>query len=196
MSGEGKDHRTQIIVAIIGLIGTLGVALIGNWGNIRGGDDTSPPLPGPVADTTPVDGPVDPGEPPALTGTAAKREAERIAGQWVEAIRAGDVETLVRISGVPFYLDQDSFILSESELRTRYGEMVEEMDEGLPSPDSILSYTLAEYEALGYAETDRIVARLNLSPGDLVVGVFFGGEGVAFFFRNLGASLELVGMWD
>jgi len=194
MSGQGKDHRTQIIVAIIGLVGTLGVALIGNWGNIRGVESPDPSAGIDTLDA--LDATSDRDQAGPMSEAGAKREAERMAGQWIEAVRAGDVEALVRISGVPFYLDQATFILSESELRERYSQMVEGMDQEFPSPDSILSYTLAEYDALGYAETDRIVGRLNLAPEDIVVGVFFDGEGVAFFFKNLGTSLEMVGIWD
>lgn len=34
MSGQDKSHRIQIIVAVIGLVGVLGAAVIANWHNL------------------------------------------------------------------------------------------------------------------------------------------------------------------
>ena len=40
------------------------------------------------------------------------------------------------------------------------------------------------------------VGRLRLEAEDIVVSVSIEGEDVAFFFKNFGSTLELVGVWS
>jgi hypothetical protein len=42
MSESDKGYRTQIIVAIIGLIGVLGAAVVSNWDKLRPSSDDGP----------------------------------------------------------------------------------------------------------------------------------------------------------
>lgn len=53
MAEEGKGVRVAIVVAVIGVVGSLGAALIANWDEVFGSDDTTVPTPAP--DTTAFD---------------------------------------------------------------------------------------------------------------------------------------------
>ena len=203
MADEGKSHRTQITVALIGLVGVLGAALIANW------DTVFPPeLPAedPLASNEPVERPSpepegrDEARPTQLTLAEAQREAEKITARWVEAWQAGDVETLVELSSPPFFLDNE-ILISPSDVRAKYQPAAQEGGKRF-SIDRMMSGSIEEYQRLGYVKTnDRLLSRVQLAPDDLVVILIvstetLSEEGIGFYFRRLGNRVEMAGFWD
>jgi len=91
MADDKKNSRILIVVAVIGLTGTLGAALIANW------DKFFPPQtpsghPADVDATTesrsltPDENPgMRPSAPTGLTIAGVRRDAEKITAQWLES---------------------------------------------------------------------------------------------------------------
>ena len=195
MADKGKSYRTQIIVAVIGLIGVLATALIANWDKIFTPEGTSKLTESTARQPNERLGGV-PSTRPALTIAEAQREAEKVTARWVEAWQAGDVTTLVELSIPPFFLDNE-ILISVSDVRSKYQVGAQEPKGGQFTIDRIMSGSIAEYKRLGYVNTnDRLLSRMQLSDDALVVILIVSGEGIGFYFRRLGDRVEMAGFWD
>ncbi|MDA0339538.1 MAG: hypothetical protein O2910_06830 [Proteobacteria bacterium] len=201
---EGSGSKIQITVAIIGVVGVLGTAIFANW------DKIFPPVQivavnPPAATPNPVDDPSSgsPVEQAPATINELRREAEIIAAQYFEAMQTSDLESLMRLSKPPFFLDQEVG-LTASALRQGYTDAIDQRRERPRDPltvSRLLSGTIGDLKAQGtISSNDRMLRAMNLKDDDLVVAMFFkvrdSEEGVAFYFRRLSNSVELAGLWD
>lgn len=208
---EGRS--SNVTIAVIGLVGVIAAAVIGNWDRIFGRD--SGPSSDPGAQVTPSSErsavvPETPRVVPPSTLDDARREAERIATQWFDARRVADVDTLVRLSKPPFYFD-NQILLSTGDLRARYQQFQPFPGEVLLKVDRMQSGTIREFKRLGYVTAhDRVIYGLQLGDDDIAVAITVSflpmkghgdgsrreGETTGFFFRRVGSALEMAGFWD
>lgn len=86
---EGS-HRVTVIVALIGLLGTLGAALLGNWDRVfpRAAPAAAMPASGPGAGSTEGDGSPVPADERRTTPTPASTTVS-IAGVWSDRLYPG-----------------------------------------------------------------------------------------------------------
>jgi len=178
MADDKNNSRILIVVAVIALTGTLGAALIANWDKLF---SSQPPS--------------------GLPADEARREAEKITTQWVEARLTGDVKTLVKLSSLPFFLDGE-ILISDDDKWARYQAIAQEKGAGRFSVDRIMSGSIAEYKRLGYVTVnDPLLSRMQLTEDDLVVILIVSTETLKeeriwFYYRRLGDRIEMAGFWD
>lgn len=204
MADVKKSSKSLIVVALIGLIGTLGTAFISNWDKF---------FPSPQTPVSSNIGSQSSKEDKSMGGresttssnfstVEARREAEKVTAQWFESWQRGDVDVLVKLSSVPFFLDNE-ILISVSDVRDRYQALVQnKKGVGKFRVDNIKSGTIAEYKRLGYVTTsDRLLSHMQLTDDDIVVLLAVStnnleGEGIGFYFRRLGDKVEMAGFWD
>lgn len=131
--------------------------------------------------------------PERLDGEEAKQEAEELTMQWVEAMEAEDVASMVKLARPPFFWD-DEVLTSEVEV-IKEAEAMTPPSEGV-AVDSLVSLTIAEYKERIDPSGDRLLSEVQMSDEDLVVILFVGGEAVGFFFRRHRDSVQMIGFWD
>jgi hypothetical protein len=196
--GEGSGRNVQITVAIIGLVGVLGAALIANWGAIfpRSKEPSPPPGPVPVVEVP------SPGQAEApVSPTSLLADSEKLAGEFINAMQRHDVGRLMEMAETPFYYDQQ-VLASREELRKK----LEEAFSGPPEPeglriDTLKAQTVADFrEAMRSQgmdpERDRVLRALRITDDDVVVRLTSKGEGILLFFRRVDSAPKLVGFWD
>jgi hypothetical protein len=185
-----KNHRKSttskivIWVAIIGLVGTLGAALIANWDKFFPSASTQDELPD---------------EMPGTSKLKPKVELEKLASKWLVAVLDNDVETVVNLSSEPFYFDNE-IILTKQKLRSKLLAAFSEMDEspGEITVSSIKVQTARELKEQGYdLSVDRIFPSMNLTLNDYAVVVTWSNqEGLIMMARQINESFEIVGFWN
>jgi hypothetical protein len=123
-------------------------------------------------------------------------EAEQQANAWYEAVRTGDVETLVKLADPPYYLN-DRVLASRDEIRDFYGK-------GGRSALSPTDYTLKRLRTLRVGELERDDLGVDLSrfklaadaPAAILSMSARGQDPVDFLllFRTKGGSVRNAGM--
>jgi len=182
MAADKKTSRLQITIAIIGVVGVIGAALITNWDKIFSQQDEVIPA-------------------NQITVEEACREAEQITARYFDAFISGDIDVLMELSKIPFYYDNE-VILSMSDLRVRYQNTSQEIDENQITIDGIMSGTIADYKQKGFdLGGDRLLSSIKLTDKDIIVALTvstesLSGEGIGFYFRLLKDKVELAGFWD
>lgn len=179
-----NSGRVVIWVAVIGLVGTLGAALISNWNTY------SPPET--VSST----------EEPKVSSVNRKVEVEKLASKWCAAWLSGDADTFVSLASEPFFFDHN-LALTKSELRSNYLNLKKEKGDVWADLKiiSIKVQTAGELKNQGYdLSKDRIFRSMNLTLDDYAVTVTieFKGrkEAMLLVVRRLEDSYEIVGTWD
>jgi len=153
---------------------------------------------GPVAETSAASPPTrsEPAREPRPTPADMMGEAEHQATAWYEAVRKGDVETLVRLADPPYYLN-DRVLDSRDEIRDFYGK-------GGRSALSPTDYTLKRLRTLRVGELEREDLGVDLSrfklaadaPAAILSMSARGQDPVDFLllFRTKGGSVRNAGM--
>ena len=135
------------------------------------------------------------------TTKAALHEAEKQAARWLAALSARDVDQLVSLSEPPFFLDQNTILLSKPDIRAKYNEWFSGSPRGGSSGqiqiDKITPQTIGELKETGWNPgNDRLMNKLRLTDDDIVVSIVTNGEVTLLFFRRSGAKTEMAGMWN
>ena len=133
-----------------------------------------------------------------------RQDAEKLATDWLAALLRNDVDTLVQLSDLPFYFDQE-ILVREEDLRNRYQQMgAKQKSPSLLKLQSIKVQTIAELKQGGYDTTkDRLLDSLHLDDDDFAITLMVGleglsshGEGIGLFTRKRENQIKLAGWWD
>lgn len=182
MADDGKSHRIHVTVALIGLVGVLGTALVANWGTLF------PPR-------------IEHEESTAFTFSDAQRQAEEITRRWFKAYQSADIDTLVRLSPPPFY-NNDTILTTVADVRERYQALATKgVMKELTKDLSILHI---ESRSVGdqknfVSVNDKRLSEMEVSDDDLVVLMSLSIEGreqeaTAIYFRRLSDRVEMAGV--
>lgn len=184
--GKNSAAKITILVAIIGLIGTLGGAVILNWDKIFLSDSKNISI-SPETEKPAID---------------PKVEVEKLAGKWISAWMNGDADNFIKLASEPFYFDQ-KIVLTRSVLREEFIQIFNEKgnDWKRITIESIKVLTAREYQEQGHdLSSDRIFNKLQLTLDDYVVIVIMElesrKEGLIMFARREGSEYLIVGTWD
>jgi uncharacterized caspase-like protein len=182
---------------------------------------TTPPAPAPgpppAADAS---RPADPASPPPVASwmrppavpsmtTAPRQAAETLARDWFAALLRHDVDEMIRLAAVPFYLAR--VVQGSDELRSEYQQLVTSFGSrtrGLLETAGVEARTLAEtrrpdfernWDGVRVWATERVLHDIRLADEDLVVMVWWrdatGNSGyVPLFVRRIEGDLKVVGV--
>ena len=124
---------------------------------------------------------------------------QELASRWLDADRSNDIETLVRISGTPFYF-HNQIVLTVSDLRADYRITHSAID----TPYKVVSmkpYTIGEVKKTHTdASRDRFANSILLADSDWLVqvGMRTNSEPVdnlVLFIRYIEGVPRIVGWW-
>jgi len=131
-----------------------------------------------------------------------QKEAEEFVSQWVHALIREDVETLVKLSPPPLFVNIN-LLTSEPDIREMYLGYYEYdkplREHGRPSMERTMSLTVPEYIDLGHLEEDDpILSQMSLDNDDIVVtmiGHYEDGTDVraSFYFHRLDGHVKMAG---
>src|SRR5215470_1166454 len=122
MGEDSKSARTQIIIAVIGLVGVLGTALITQWKDIfpqtpKDNAGIAHQSTTPAQQTTPL--PIT----PAIDNKPTVADAERMTARFLEAFQKRDTNSIVQMISVPFFFIKGGLAVSKDEMRTAFESM-------------------------------------------------------------------------
>ena len=147
----------------------------------------------------------EPSPAPSVSDLASRRQdAEKLGTDWLAALLRNDVDTLVQLSDLPFYFDQE-ILVREEDLRNRYQQMgAKQKSPSLLKLQSIKVQTIAELKQGGYDTTkDRLLDSLHLDDDDFAITLMVGleglsskAEGIGLFTRKRANKIKLAGWWD
>ena len=152
------------------------------------------PVPPPVATPTAGDG---------FGGFTGRQAAERIVSEYLGAHLSRDVETLLSLVDLPFYLDSE-VVVRRADLAEKFRALFTEIT-NVPTDfriESIRAKTIGELKAEGYDPSrDRVLASLYLEDADYAITVVLGtlelgSEAGLLFARRTPSGLRIVGTWD
>jgi len=225
---EEKGHRVEITVAIIGLVGVLGTAVISNIDKLvqrpatdthsSANNDTRTPETPPknvdtqTSETPPKNVPQTPEIPPKEVPKEVHAElpaetlAEQLVSQCVGAILSEDVNTLVTIATVPYFLNSE-LLVREEDVRKKYDAFFSEPRrreamKGLKIV-SLTVKTMAARRSEGYDSRNfPVLKELTLSDDDFMglaslnngqhPGRLVAGR-LVIFVRRVGKELKVAG---
>jgi hypothetical protein len=154
------NHRTAIVVAVLGVVGTLGAALIANWDKIfphnsPDSDNIKPVVVKPVLTTPPID------------------SVPRIAGVWRDSANPNNISKISQ--------DGSSFQFSRSGILPN-GVLFESTGTGALVGRQIESQYIAKYstgasssgQCSGSLSSDD--TRIELRCSDSLLGIFAGAS--------------------
>jgi hypothetical protein len=133
----------------------------------------------------------------------SRQAAERLAADYLAALRDHDFATLVSLSETPFYFDNEVLVRRE-DIRRKYEELFAEKPtswEGV-QVKSIHASTIGELRQQGQdMQRDRVVRSLSMDENDWAIQILIGmadsrSEGLMMFARTFNNTLHVVGMWD
>jgi hypothetical protein len=159
----------------------------------------------------PVEGPPAPPPEPRAPVAAAdgyggftgRQAAERIVSEYLGAHLSKDVETLLSLVDVPFYLDNE-IVVRHADLADEFRALFTEIT-SVPVDfriESIRAKTIGELKAEGYDPSrDRVLASLHLEDADYAITAVLGtlelgSEAGLLFARRTPSGLRIVGTWD
>ena len=186
-----KLNDIAVVLTIIVAIIAIATFLAGLWGPpdlSKSSTSTPTPTPPPTPTSTP-------------TGDADLRAAEKLAGDWVNAIENREIDTVINMADTPFYFDQE-ILVSIGDLEAKYEDWFSAMEErDRLQISSLKAMKVSEYQALldreGYGGGDRILSSLRLNDNDIVVIIVSeGGEGLIIVFRIVNDDIRMAGFWD
>lgn len=176
MGEDGKSARTQMLIAILGLVGVLGAPLITQRKNIfpsHSQDNTgivqkpaSPPQQTTPSETKKVD------------DGATAADAERLTANYFASLKKGDAASIIGMTSVP-YLLEENLLVSKDDVRTAYipyaaGSKGFELT-AAERIESVKGQTIQDFkkstESRGDKLSDRVLSSLHLEDGDFVVVV-------------------------
>lgn len=204
MSRWRKGRSSYVTATIIGIMVVLGVIIIANLDVLFRTERR--PIEPPVGHTEikPEEGEgIEPPRKLDAISEGAKREAEKLTAEWLEAMEAGNVDVLVRLSRPPFFFGNDRLI-SESDVSIRYLAMLERKgDRERPGEHQMIAVTIGEWKDMGYIDwaRDIMLKRMGLNEDDIAVILKAGtetaeGEGKVFYFRRVDERVEMAGFRD
>ena len=133
----------------------------------------------------------------SLAADKPEDQAKEVVGQFVKAVKAKDVDAVMKVAGVPWFADGKEVIKSEDELKT----YVKSKLDGLKDPDRVPS------EVIRVERWDKFPRREKLGADDAkkvdeVVGkdglvVILGRDGKdagAILVRVEGGKVKVVGV--
>lgn len=156
-------------------------------------DEQAPPSAPEVAQSEPEPDP----EPTPLSDADALQAAERIAADYLVALREADIRRLVSLSDPPFFISGSGIFLTRPDLQRYLSETFADEAErpAIPNPERLRAYPLTDAISRGIiAEDAPILTRLSLSGDDVVVDVRVGPEGTKLYFRRRPDGLGLAGL--
>ncbi len=200
-----KNGRSpHVTVTIIGIIVVLVVIIIANLEVLFRTERR--PIEPPVRHTEikPEEGKgVEPPRKLDAVSEGAKRGAEKLTSEWLQAMEAGNVDVLVRLSRPPFFFGNDRMI-SESDVSIRYLAMLDRKgDRKRPGEHQMIAVTIGESKDMGYIDEarDNMLKRMGLNEDDIAVILKAGtetgeGQGRVFYFSRGDERVEMAGFWD
>ena len=200
MSDSNSSVKTAVIIAVIGLLGTLVTVIINNWDKFFKPNIAQYEPPKDNADKKNLSGtnkPESSSSQPSITSSDFKLLAESIVSNYLAAFKSKDVNSLVAMSSTPFYNDHD-ILISLSDVRDRFEKnFAEKKSNEFPLIKSIKVKTVAEGKNEGLIKgNDRILSNLNI-PDDSYFGVAeFEHDALVIVFRKIGNDLKVAGIWD
>lgn len=125
------------------------------------------------------------------------QEAEKLANDFMNAIKTKNAEAIVAISSTPFYSD-NKILTSSEEIRNSFQAMMDARGAGeaFPAITSIKVKKVAQWKKEGLITSDRILDNMHITDDDYYAAVFFGQEAVAVAFRFVNKQLKVAGFWD
>jgi hypothetical protein len=138
-------------------------------------------------------------QPPSRSVLQEREAVQELASRWLDADRSNDIETLVRISGTPFYF-HNQIVLTVSDLRADYRITHSAID----TPYKVVSmkpYTIGEVKKTHTdASRDRFANSILLADSDWLVqvGMRTNSEPVdnlVLFIRYIEGVPRIVGWW-
>jgi hypothetical protein len=159
----------------------------------------------------PVEGPPAPPPEPRAPVAAAdgyggftgRQAAERIVSEYLGAHLSKDVEALMSLVDLPFYLDSE-ILVRRADLAEKFRALFTEIT-SVPVDfriESVRAKTIGELKAEGYDPSrDRVLKSLYLEDTDYAITVVLGtlelgSEAGLLFARRTPSGLRIVGTWD
>lgn len=199
MSDSNTSFKTAVIVAVIGLIGTLATVIITNWDKIFKPNiiQSEQPNNDDKQNITGANKPENTTSQNTNTSINYTLLAESMVSNFLAAFKSRDVDSLVAMSSTPFYNDHD-ILISLSDVRDRFERNFAGRNSNeFPLIKSIKVKTVAEWKSEGLIQgNDRILGNLNI-PDDSYFGVAeFENNSLVIVFRKIGNDLKVAGIWD
>ena len=201
MSDSNSSIKTAVIVAVIGLVGTIVTVLVSNWDKLFKPTVMQYEKPKDNADKKDLAGSIKTESSSSQSSSANlidyKSLAETIISNYLAAFKSRDVNSLVAMSSTPFYNDHE-ILISLSDVRDRFEKnFAEKNSNEFPVIKSIKVKTVAEWKNEGLIKgNDRILSNLNI-PDDSYFGVAeFEKDALVIVFRKVGNNLKVAGIWD
>ena len=88
MGEDAKSAKTQVLIAVIGLVGVLGTAVITNWDKFSRHGEKPTPI--------------------TKTSRPTIADAERLTANYLDAYQKGEPNSIVGMISVPFFFKQTS----------------------------------------------------------------------------------------
>jgi hypothetical protein len=199
-----KGRSSYVTAAIIGIMVVLGTIIIANLDLLFRTEPRPIEPPARHTEVKPEEGEgLEPPRKPETVLEGAKREAEKLTAEWLEAMKTGNVDTLLRLSRPPFFIGNDRMI-SESDVSIRYLAMLErKVDRERPGEHQMIAVTIGESKDMGYTDEAResMLKRMGLNEDDIavilkVVTETGEGEGKVFYFMRVEERVEMAGFRD
>jgi hypothetical protein len=205
LAGTGGGSPSRLWLWI--LLGVLALAVIGAglYFVLRPHETATAPAPPPG--------------PTAIDDATARQQAEMQVGEWVKAVNAGDVKTLVGLADPPFFFD-NGLVYGKDEIAKRYAPMAQDEEppmqavtaDGTPPAEpqpaarprehiivtKLTAYTIADLKKVqGFdPATDRAYKSLDLKSNDIAVVLMTQGDGILFYFRRSDKGVTMAGFWN
>jgi predicted AAA+ superfamily ATPase len=200
MSDSNSSVKTTIIVAVIGLLGTLATVIINNWDKIFKPNTTQYEIPKDNTNKKILSGKnleESISSVPVNSTIDYKIIAESMVSDFLAALKSRDVNALVAMSSTPFYNDHD-ILISLTDVRDRFEKnFAAKNSNEFPLIKSIKVKTVAEWKNEGLIkENDRIMSNLNIPDGSYLGVAAFEHDALVIVFRKQGNDLKVAGIWD
>ena len=164
---DSKGPSTEVKVAIIGLIGVIGTAIIANWDKLF-----LPEKPIQKEQKVQIATPSDVAAP-----LETKRPdhtfqlAESMTRQWFSAYKDADFHTMTELSSPPFAYDSE-YLMSKRDILERYRYTFDEQYATIVKIKTIKSGELGDMKAAGMVRSDdRVLKNIKLNDTDIAVVV-------------------------
>lgn len=132
-------------------------------------------------------------------------DAEKLVNEWVGALIAQDIDTIVSQTDTPFYFD-NQILVRRPDVRDQYVHLFAAKPRNSDNDwqiKSLMVKTIGSLKREGYDERrDRVLTNLQLSDDDYVGIVMWGkpgrtdNEGMLLFLRRKADGFKVAGTWD
>ncbi|MEO6850595.1 MAG: hypothetical protein ABI203_05900 [Mucilaginibacter sp.] len=210
MSDTNSSSKTAIIVAVIGLLGTIITVTVNNWNkNATNSINSAQHITQP--DSSKNTGYLDTNvgntkiqEPNDDSTHDTKLFAHQLVNNFLKELKLNNINSLVDMSDVPFYYE-DKIMLTLSDLRYVLQRDVPESSKTFPKVKSIKSQTVREWEQehpFKENPTEWNVLRSLKIPDNGYISVASlekadeENASIDFFINKIGSQFKIIGIFE